>query len=391
MARVDATGIEPTTLSGYVSRIGGVFTAALGNDLSLDTETPQGQLIDGLAILLAEIDESEVDLGNSFSIARSAGVAQDDNVSLLNVERRAASRSTVTATMGGSGGVVIPANYRVSTAAGDVFRTTAAATIGAGGTVDVDMESVETGPVPAAAAALTQIIDIIAGWESATNAAAAIPGRNAETAVQLRGRYSRHVGRNARGSIQALEAAILETAGVTDALVRENDTAASVTVQSQAIPARGTVSIVDGGTNAAVARTIADYKPGGGPTAGSIAETVAVLDADGMQVSTITINFARVVDVPITLTVPITVGVGFPADGLARISNGLVAYMEGQQISDPLDTTRLLVPILAVPGMQLGAVVAARRTGAGSVTDRTALNLFDRLTLESGDITINVS
>ena len=439
MATVNAQGITPTSLAQYIADLGAAFQSALGSDLDLATETPQGQLIANLSLIMAQADEGVVAVGNGYSVARSQGIAQDDLVGLLGVERREATRSMVTATIAGVAGTGIPQYVQARTTAGDVFRATTAATISAGGSVDVDFEAVETGPVPAAAGALTEIVTNIVGWETVTNAAAASSlGRDVETATALWSRYSRHVGRNARTSTQALEAQLLETAGVTDALVRENATGMSETEQGQVIPTRAIFSAVDGGADAAVGRTIADYKPGGAPTAGASSVTVDVLNADGQQVSTIVINFRRVADLPITLTAPITVGSGFPADGLERISNGLVAYVADYHIGDPLDSTRLLAPILAVPGHQLGALTIARKTGgipawatataythpirvlgsdsevydsaqdstgqdpttdtsdtywtlAGVVTDRDNVRLWERITMAADDITITVS
>ena len=194
-----ATGIIPTTLTEYVADLGVAFRAALGNDLSLDEETPQGQLISGIALRLEQVDEGVVAVGNSFSIARSEGLALRDNASLLDVEPLEATRSTVTGTMGGAAGTTIPRNSRVATDGGDAFRTNNAVTIPAAGTIDVEMQSVETGPVQAAIGALTMIVDVRAGWDTATNAAAASPGRNEETTQQFRARYRRHVARNAKG------------------------------------------------------------------------------------------------------------------------------------------------------------------------------------------------
>ena len=438
MATVNAQGITPTSLAQYIADLGAAFQSALGSDLDLATETPQGQLIANLSLIMAQADEGVVAVGNGYSVARAQGIAQDDLVGLLGVERREATRSMVTATIAGVAGTGIPQYAQARTTAGDVFRATTAATISTGGSVDVDFEAVETGPVPAAAGALTEIVTNIVGWETITNAAAAASlGRDVETATVLWGRYSRHVGRNARTSTQALEAQLLETAGVTDALVRENATGMSETEQGQVIPTRAIFSAVDGGANAAVGRTIADYKPGGSPTAGASSVTVDVLNADGQQVSTIVINFRRVADLPITLAAPITVGSGFPADGLERISDGLVAYIADYHIGDPLDSTRLLAPILAVPGHQLGTLTIARKTDgipawatataythpirvlgsngavydsvqnstgqdpttdasdtywtlAGAVTDRDNVRLWERITMAADDITITV-
>ena len=391
MATVTPQGITPTTLPQYVTRLGGVWRTALGDDLSLATETPQGQTIDGLAIVFAEIDEAIVALGNGHSLDRSSGVAQDDQADLLNVERRRATRSVVTATMVGVAGTGIPINSRVATSANDVFATTIAVSIPASSTIDVEMRSVDVGAIAAAAGDLTTIIDVIAGWETATNVVAASLGDTQETQSEFRLRYRRHVGRNALTTNQALEGRILDVAGVADVLVRDNSTVASVTVQGQAIAARGVYAAVQGGTDAAVAEIIARAKTAGAPTVGATSVTVNQLDADGMPAGTIAINFDRVTLTPITATFTITPGMDFPGDGIMRINDGLVAYVAQQGISDPIDSTRILAPILSVPGHQLGTVTIAKRTGVGDITDRANVSLNEKLTLAAADITITVT
>ena len=391
MATVTPQGITPTTLPQYVTRLGGVWQTALGDDLSLATETPQGQIIDGLAIVFTEIDEAIVALSNGHSLDRAQGVAQDDQADLLNVERRRATRSIVTATLGGIAGTNISINSRVATAANEVFATSAAVMIPAAGTIDVEMVSVNFGAIPASAGDLTQIIDVIAGWETATNTAAASLGMPEETQADFRLRYRRHVGRNASTPVQAIEGRLLEVMGVTDVLVRDNSTNASVTVQGQAIAARAVYAAVEGGTDAAVAAGIYAAKTAGAPTVGATTVAVDQLDADGMAVGTVNVNFDRVTLTPITVTFTVTPGMDFPGDGLMRINENLVGYVAQQGISNPIDSTRILAPILSVPGHMIGTVTIAKKTGAGDITDRANVALNEKLTLAAADITITVT
>ena len=264
--------------------------------------------------------------------------------------------------------------------------------IPAAGTIDVEMVSVNFGAIPASAGGLTTIIDVIAGWETATNAAAASLGLTLRKASpEFRLRYRRHVGRNASTPVQAIEARLLEVAGVTDALVRDNSTGASVTVQGQAIAARAVYAAVQGGTDAAVAATLYGAKTAGAPTVGATTVAVNQLDADGVSVGTVNVNFDRVTLTPITVAFTVTPGPTFPGDGLMQINAGLVAYVEQQGVSDPVDSTRILTPILSVPGHMIGTVTIAKKTGAGDITMRADVDLNEKLTLAAADITITVS
>ena len=195
---------------------------------------------------------------------------------------------------------------------------------------------------------------------------AAVLGRNEETQAEFRLRYRRYVGRNSRSTLHALESKLLELDGVRDALVRDNDDDNPVVLQGVTIGANSIYSVVDGGSDDDVAQTVYRYKPGGIPTAGDETVQVQQFDSQGVAVGTIGVHFARAVLSPITISFTLTPGPQYPADGTERIIAGLVEYMSEQGISDPLDGTRLLAPILAVLSHQITGLTAVRKTsGAG--------------------------
>ena len=379
MAALTEAGVTATSLDQYVADLETAFQNALGADLDLAPETPQGQLIGVIAARLSTLDEAVVALGNAVSITTATGTHLSDLTSPFGIEYRTAQKSTATATLGGAGGTVVNAGSRASTTSGLTFQTTTTATIGTGGTVDVNMEAVDYGPVAAAIGTLTRIVDVVVGWDTVTNAAAAVLGRNAETSAELAARYRLHVARNARGFLDAILARVREVAGVSRVAGRENPTGATVTEQGVDIAARAIIVIVDGGDDADVAAAILATKAPGTPTVGTT--TVG------------TISFERVDEVPVTveMTLELTAGV-FPSNGTDTIINGLIAYVAALAISEPADTTRLLAPIIAVPGHTInGAVTVERRAGGAGVTTRTDVGLAEKLTLVAADVTITIA
>ena len=393
MAVVTAEGTAPTTLAGYLARLGTAFRTALGSDLDLAPESPQGQLIEQLALILAQADEALVAIGNGQSADRAIGRQVDDLYSLLNVRRLLSRHSLAEVTLSGVANTVVPDGARARTAAGDLFALMSRITIPIAGTVTATMRAVEVGPVMAAAAALMLIVDPIAGWTGVTNAAAATPGRDAETDQQYRARYGRVLGHNASGPLAAIEAAIRETVGVSDAIVVENATDSNVTVQTLTIGAYSVMAIVEGGTDGDVGASIARAKSAGAGTSG--AESVVVPHAGGRH--TTTIRFQRVAAIPITVAVNTTFGVDFPGDGTALITRRLVDWMVGDWTSGPgdfdttglrigetLDTNRLFSPIQSVPGHIVQTVTVERRGGGALGTP--ALN--ERYGLVASDVSI---
>jgi uncharacterized phage protein gp47/JayE len=109
--------------------------------------------------------------------------------------RRPAVKATGQVTFTGTTGTVIPAGTQVSTASSEAapavfFVTKNEATIGAGGTVTVDIEAVEAGASGnVAAGTITMLAQSIAGVTSVTNAAATTGGLDEEDDASLLARY----------------------------------------------------------------------------------------------------------------------------------------------------------------------------------------------------------
>lgn len=395
MAEVTATGVAARSLASYVQQLQTAFRDALGEDLDVAAESPQGQLIASFALILAEQDEALVGVSNGLSLSRALGTQLDDLGSMLGIDRLLATYSTVTATLTGTAATIVPAGSRARTSAGVVFALVNDATIGAGGSVMATMRATETGPVEAAAGALTEIVDLVAGWAGVTNAAAASVGRNAETDTAYRGRYHRHVARNARSSADAILAAVLDVDGVTGAILRENSTSAAVNVQGVSIDARSFLVVVEGGSDADVAAAIARSKPVGVIMSGT--ETVSVPHSSGSH--SVDVKFSRVTRVPLAITIDTTIGPRFPGGGIGQIIERVVDWAAGEWssgtgdfdtsglgIGEQIDTNRLLAPILSVPGHTLATVTAMRNTNPLSAVG--TVGLTERLTIAAADVTV---
>ena len=372
MAQITAHGIQSKGLTGFVTELEAAFRGALGQDLNLEPETPQGQLIGALGEVFAEAEELVVYNSNGLALATSQGRQLADWATFLGLPKIDGERSTVTVTLTGTPGTIVAAGSRVRTQAGAVFATAAQETIPATGSVDVLMRAAAAGPVVAAAGALTQIVDARAGWISATNAAAAAIGRNLESDPEYRRRYTGEVATHARDDLEAVRARILSEPGVTDALVRDNDTVVAKIVQGLTIGPGELLAIVEGGADEDVARAIALTKPAGGPTSGN--RIVAFVHAQGFSVD---IRFRRVDPIPVQIVAPLTALAGFPANGLATMRQNLVQWFAGAWpvpgpgifdqsgvgIGEPIDLARVNTPLNAVPDHVLGRVVVRRKAG----------------------------
>lgn len=396
--RIDTSGITPTSLEEYVTELEEAFVAAFGPAINLAPETPQGQFIgiDALARTLA--DEVVVAVAQGLNLHTAFGHQLDSLGSLMLLPRIAGERSIVTVTLTGTANTVVEKGKRASTGDGAVFALDDDATIGSGGTVDATMRSVDLGPIAAPAGKLTQIVDAVTGWTAVTNAAAAQLGRAKESDIDYRSRYTREVSHNGRYGTEHVLATVLAVEGVTDALVRDNDTNASVTTQGIAIGAGSLLVVVEGGANSDIGEAILRSKAAGVPTVGNV--SVSVPHAQGR---TTTVRFRRVDEVALAVSINITTDATFSTNGVGLIKERLVAWFDGTfaaltgrfetrgvHIGETVDARRLLTPIQSVPGHMVTSDPALTIQSSGAALPTTP-NLDQLYTLSEEHITVNVS
>ena len=213
-----------------------------------------------------------------------------------------------------------------------------------------------------------------------------IPRLEGETDDEYRARYGRVTARSARGSTEAILAAVLEVEGVADALVRENAATEAVTVQGKNIDANSICVVVDAGVDADVAAAIAQTKPAGTGTSG--ATSVDVAHSGGW---TVPIEFSRVNLVPIRVKMALTLMPGFPSDGTVRIIRQVLGHVNGLALAQHLERQRLLAALLTVPGHTVPTLAIGRKAGtllSGTGTVASLATFHGRATVLTGTGTV---
>ena len=253
---VDEAGVETLSLTAIEIEVLARFREVFGADFAISAQTPQGQIAGILAVALSEVTEQIAHGGNGTSIYNAGGSQLDALGGLIG--RGLASRSRVTVTLRGVSGTSIPAGSRAQTADRAVFRTTADAVLGTGDTAAV-MESVEEGAVAAAAGALADIVTVVPGWESVTNAAAAILGQDRQPDAEYRQTIIAQSSRASTGPLDAMRAALDETTATRNRLV-ENTSDALVVTREWPVGPNAILVVVEGGGDAAVRRAIETHR-----------------------------------------------------------------------------------------------------------------------------------
>jgi len=207
-------------LQGVIQDIQAAFGGTLNLDPTLvntsSLSTPQGQLASSIAAIIADVQAQFLQVTTQVDPQYAQGSMQDAIGNLYFMQRIPATGTSVSATIMGAPNTVLPAYTAIaSDYANNLYQLTTAATIGAGGTVNVTFYNVTTGPIayvpytgsnPGLA-----IYQTTPGWSLITNEVLLALGTNVETQQAFEARRQLSLAYGSTGSVQAIRAAVLAT------------------------------------------------------------------------------------------------------------------------------------------------------------------------------------
>lgn len=332
---IDASGIAAPTLSDIRAYLVSQYQGIYGSDVNLDPDTQDGQWIGIMATAVSDANAETVAVYNAFSPSTAQGVGLSRVVKINGIARLVATNSTVDLLIGGTAGTVISGGY--ATDANSVkWMLPATVTIPVAGQITVTATASDIGAIEAAAATITTIGTPTRGWQTVTNALAAVPGSPVEKDATLRARQRVSTALPSQTVLDGILGAVKNVSGVTRAKAYENDTSST---DGNGLPAHSISVVAEGGDAVAIASAIALKKTPGAYTYGTTSESVT--DAYGIPR---TIRFMRPTSVPITASIAITALPGYTSAIGAQIQAAVVAYLNSLDIGDDVYLTRLFVP-----------------------------------------------
>lgn len=269
-----ATGIVADETSVIRANIAQEWKNAFATDPSLpeldtNAETPAGQLIDGETALASEKDNELIFVSNQFNPKNAVGAWQDALAAIYFIRRKIAQPTYVTCQASGAYGTVIPYGAIVQDTNGYTFMNTAVATINASGQATLYTRCTELGAIEVASGTVTKIITTVPGWDSVTNAAAGVTGRDMESQAALESRRVQSVAKNSHGSVASLFGAIADINDVSALLILENTSNTDKTEKGVTLGGHSVYISVYGGENGDIARAIYNKLDGGCGTNGN--------------------------------------------------------------------------------------------------------------------------
>lgn len=370
-------------ITSLQTRLSAVVDPDTGESLIFDPEAndPFNQMVNAFAAELAPVWEVAQMSYNQFDPAQASGPALRGLVQLNGVTVQAQTRSTVTLSLVGAVGLVIPAGRQIANNDETVvFTTSATVILDSSGLGSVDAFSNTPGPVTANANTITNILTPVEGWTSATNALAAIPGQDFETDQALRIRRDQSTEIPSIGPVEATHGNLLQISGVTFARVYINNT---LSTDTRGIPAKSMAAVVVGGADADIARTLFVRNTTGLLYHGDASATVT--DRQGFPYE---IRWLRptLIDVYVTVTIEVTNASLFPTNGNDLIRDAIVTYArqgatglsittgfnpEGFVPGANVVLSRLYTPINSIPGHRVTNLLIGTTQGGQTANDIT--------------------
>lgn len=322
---INSTGVVVPDTSDLLAQVQLEFKNAFGSDLNIDPSTPQGLLITGETTARKAVINNNAALANQINPNLAGGVFLDAICALTRLERDPSTPTMVTATIAGVSGTVIPEGSRAQTQAQVVFQTVSEVTIGGGGTVDANFESVEFGPQVCNIGDLNQIVSGILGWETVNNAAAAVQGTNVQSDQSLRALRKVTLALQGVSLPEAVVSRLYNVPGVTSLAFRENTAATTQTIDGVSMVAHSIYACVNGGTNTDVATALLNTKSGGCAYNGST--TVNVTEPFSGQVYPVKFSRPTVTAFKVRTTVSANSSI---LDPNTAVPQAILAYVNGE-------------------------------------------------------------
>ena len=272
-----------------------------GEVLNLDSNTPDGQLIELLAYAGTTIRELITEVYNSCDPDKCVGAIQDNRYQINYIERRKGAytlqniditvNQTVTLQgLDGSYNEPEASAFAVSDNNGNIYYLVDTVTITTGTNV-LEFRAKDMGAIIPTIGTIVNLVTVIPGVVSAINSVGATAiGYEEESDSDFRIRRERSVSVSGKNNIDTMEGQLRELEGVIDVKIHENTTSST---DSTGTPAHFIWVIIEGGANTDIADVIYG-NIGGSGTKGSV--TVPITTS---SLQTININFDRETIVPL--------------------------------------------------------------------------------------------
>lgn len=367
------------------------FRDVFGQDLVTTPDTPQGVLITAEVLARDAVVRNNAAIANQINPDLAGGSFLDALWALCGGGRTAATKSTLAAVnLAGVAGTVVPAGSRASTAAGVLFETVSAVTLGAGGTASVNFVAVDYGPIAVTPGALNTVSSAVLGWETVSNPTAATLGALEESDAAARKRRALTLALQGTALPEAITSGLYDVEGVKSLSFRENKGASTATIDGVSMAAHSVYACIDGGTDAAVAAVLLSRSSMGAGFNGGV--TVNITGPHGQ---TYPVKFDRPTAIPVRVRAYVKV-LGANLDAQSIVAAAILAYTSGQStvgagfvVGAPVSPFELAAAVnTATPTVYVQKIEVTKSSVGVFAVAEIPIAIFEIATLSEVDIEV---
>ncbi len=331
-------------LDSIIANLEAGFRGIYGSDITIDPDTPDGQMIGLIAQAKADIEELGATIYKNLDADNAGGAWLELNVAYAGLRRKAASYSYLRGViLTGEPFRLIPAGSTIVDSNRQRWVIVSAATLNDLGSVRVDFRSADLGVYPLPVNSDFTIETVVLGWDKVSNPSPAEEGAEEERDSQLRRRFFRSRAQPSQNSVEAIEAKLESLPDVTEVVCLENT---GDEVDENGLPRKSINVIVDGGNDEAIGDIIYHNKTAGAALMGET--SVQIPTAKGVPV---TIRFDRPIIVDCAARLTITRLANFTEIDTEAIKTDLsnTDFAIGEDVTN----SRLFTPINQTQGFSI--------------------------------------
>lgn len=339
---IDANGITIQSFDEVFSELVTGYQGIYGADINLDQESPDGQRVAIEAKSRADMQAFGLLIANNFDPDFARGLFQAKIAKLSGVFPRPATRSIWDLSVTSTRIVTLPLGYQISDDLGQLWELPAPVDVPIGAS-PITFQATDFGSVTGLTGAIFTPVTVVLGITGFTAAVDAEPGEDEETDEEFVQKRNLSLENPAFSTTNSLAARLLNTAGVSDAYVYDNDSDVYDPIND--LDAHSIWAVVEGGTIFDIMQVLLFQKTGGTGIKGTIEAVIpeTLTRPDG---STFIVNqvrrFDRPVMVPIYITLTATRKNPLVPIDLALIKQKIATYKF--YIGTPLQAAELYCP-----------------------------------------------
>ena len=358
----DSYGLQTLTQSEIVEQLTADFKEIYGEDINVDSNSPDGQLINIFAQILMDQYELLSQVYTSFDPDQAVGVVLDQRCAINGIQRKAGTYTYVMLDVIVDRSVTLPGldensaedSYIVSDNEGNQFVLANTGNLTAG-TTSLRFRAMNIGKVEILPNTITTPVTIILGVTAINNpSGASEEGSNEETDAELRERRKRSVSISNQGYVDGLYSALANIPDVTAVSVYQNRGSST---DADGIPGHSIWVVIAGGSDKEIGEVM-NYKVAGGVGMKGT-QSVNVAQADG---SVATYYFDRPTSETLYVNLDIT-----PLDGQVIVPSDIKSSLVNGMKFAPNETVDSSAIICYIKSIQENVALTCQVSTDGTI------------------------